>query len=354
MTKICTMGPLSESIRVEIVGDDSSACDEFVRNRPESRLCHLTQWSTMIARTFGHRAFYLAALEDNDVTGVLPLTLVKSRLFGTRMVSQAFSNYGGALATDLETLRRLVHRAVELASQHRCEQLELRNLSPVPEDLPAHTDKVCMHLSLTGDPDDQWSQFRPEIRNRVRKAQKLGLHAVFGGREMLREFYRVWTMRMQQLGTPAYSHRLFESILETFPGWATIGLVKLGNRTVGAGFFYVFNGLAQCRWASVDVSFNRQAPNVLLYWFAIRHYCQRGASAFDFGRSTLGSTQYEFKRRWGAKVVQLHYQYWTPPGAPLRLVKPDDPKYRRKTELWKRLPLWTTRLIGPVISRSLV
>ena len=353
MVNTCTTGLPSRSVRVEVVGDISSACDEFVRNRPEGKLCHLTQWSAMIARTFGHGVFYLAALEDNDVVGVLPLTLVSSRLFGTRMVSQAFSNYGGALATDPEILRCLVHRAVELASQHRCEQLELRNLSPVPGDLTARTDKVCMHLPLTRDADEQWSQFRPEIRNRVRKTQKLGLHAVLGGREMLREFYRIWTMRMRQLGTPAYSHRLFESILETFPEWATIGLVKFGNRTIGAGFFYVFNGLAQCRWAAVDVSFNKQAPNVLLYWSVIRHYCQQGASAFDFGRSTFGSTQYEFKRRWGAKVVQLHCQYWAPPGTPLSLVRPDDSRYRRRVEMWKRLPLWATRWMGPYISRSL-
>jgi lipid II:glycine glycyltransferase (peptidoglycan interpeptide bridge formation enzyme) len=158
---------------------------------------------------------------------------------------------------------------------------------------------------------------------------------------------------MRELGTPCYPRRLFESILEAFPDKAIVVVVRLKDQTVGGGFFYGFNGLAQCRWAATDVNYNRLAPNMLLYWAAIRHYCRRGESFFDFGRSTYESTQYEFKRRWGAEPVRLYYQHWMPPGASSSLVRPSDPKYRRKVEMWKKMPLWATRLVGPHISRCL-
>ena len=31
----------------------------------------------------------------------------------------------------------------------------------------------------------------------------------------------------------------------------------------------------------------------------------------------------------------------------------DNPKYRRAIELWRKLPLWVTRLIGPPLARSI-
>ncbi|GAH85602.1 unnamed protein product, partial [marine sediment metagenome] len=68
---------------------------------------------------------------------------------------------------------------------------------------------------------------------------------------------------------------------------------------------------------------------------------------------TAGSGNYEFKRRWRAEPVRLHYQYWVRPGTELSIVSPDNPKYRKKVQLWKKLPLWLTRLIGPRISRDL-
>jgi len=338
---------------VKTLDSYNKTVDDFVRHTPEGKICHLTEWGMMIAKTFGHRPLYLAAFKEDDVVGVLPLTLIKSKLFGNRIVSQAFSNYGGAIAADPDTQKCLVNRAVELTMEHSCAHLELRSLLPIGRHLSERTDKVCMHLPLASNPDDRWAQFRPEIRNRVRKANKAGLRTLLGGRDLLPDFYRVWTRRMRQLGTPAYPRRLFENILETFPKETTIGVAKLGHKTVGGGFFYCFNGLAQCRWAAVDISVNKLAPNILLYWSAIKHYCQEGASVFDFGRSTFGSPQYEFKRRWGPEVIHLHYAYWTPNGTPVAMVRPDDPRYSRKVRMWKKMPLWTTRLMGPMISRSL-
>jgi serine/alanine adding enzyme len=111
--------------------------------------------------------------------------------------------------------------------------------------------------------------------------------------------------------------------------------------------------LAQCRWAATDVAFNDLSPNILLYWSAISHYCQAGLRWFDFGRSTMDSSQYEFKRRWGARVVQLYYQYWSPSVHAMEPIRPDNPRYRRAVAVWRRLPLCLTRLVGPHVSRSL-
>jgi FemAB-related protein (PEP-CTERM system-associated) len=270
------------------------------------------------------------------------------------MVSQALSDYGGPLWEDNVVLDALYAQAVELALEYRCDSIEFRNTEPLPYDLSLRTDKMTMHLPLLSDPEELWNSFRPEIRNRVRKAEKSNLVAVDGGVELLDAFYSVWTVRMHQLGTPCYSRKILKSILEAFPNDSRIFLVYSNKVAVGAGLTTCFNGLADMQWVATLTNYNKFAPNNLLYWSVIRHYSLDGASWFDFGRCTVGGPTYEFKRRWGAKPVPLYYQYWIREGHQLSIASPENPKYKRKVELWKKLPLWTTRLLGPFVSRSLV
>lgn len=340
-------------MKVDICDSYNSECDQFVQQIPTAKLCHLSAWNEMVKRTFGHKSLYLVAREGGTVFGVLPLTHIRSRLFGDRIISQAFSNYGGPLTKSLAASKALCKRAVELATENGCESLELRNIDPVPYDFYLRTDKISMHLPLTSDVTELWRSLRPQIRNRVRKAEKSGIVTVSGGLELLKDFYRIWTIRIHQLGTPCYPRKLFIGIMEAFPDNCRIFLARLNNATVGAQFVYCFNGLVEVRWGACLAKYNHLAPFSLLFWSVAKHYCETKAKWLDFGTSTVNSSQYEFKKRWGATPIQLHYQYWTRPGHELSLVKPDNPKYWNKIEMWKKLPLWMTRLIGPQISRNL-
>ncbi len=309
----------------------------------------------MIEHTFGHQAFLLMARAAGNVHGVLPLVQVRSKFFGNRMISQAFSNYGGPVADGHAASVALYNRAVELAVEHGCESIEFRNTELIPYDLHLRVDKVCMRYPLVSDVDELWNSFssRSGVRNHVRKAQQFGITVVSGGEECLEEFYRVWAVRMRELGTPCYPRKLFCNILKAFPDNARIFLGRLKGRTIGARFTVSFNGLAQSRWGATLVKYNGTRVNHYLYWTVMKYYAEAGAKWFDFGRSSVGSTQYKFKKQWGTKPVPLYYQYWVRPGKEFSVVSPDAPKYRRKAELWKKLPLWMTRLIGPYIGRNL-
>jgi len=339
---------------ITVLTSSDPTCDKFVERMPNGSLEHLPLWSFMIEKTFGHKSFYLVAREGQEIRGILPLMQIRSRLFGNRMVSQAFSNYGGPLANEPDALEALYDHAVELATDRGCESIEFHNLVPLTYDLlQSRDDKITMHLPLMQDPDELWRSFRPEVRNQIRKAKKSHLVSICGGIELISDFWSLWSKRMHELGTPCYPRKLFYNIFQAFPKNVQIFLVQLDDLTVGGAFVYCYKGLVQIRWAATLIEYNRLCPNNLLYWSVMKHYCLAGASTFDFGRSTVGSTQHKFKKQWGAKPIQLYYQYWSPPEKQLSLITPDNPKYRKKVEMWKKLPLWMTRLAGPYISRSL-
>lgn len=333
-------------------GADAS-CGDFVRSMAGARLCHVPQWSKMVERVFKHKSHYLVARANGVVCGVLPLVHVRSRLFGNRLISQPFSDYGGPVVDNPAAIEALYERAVEIGNQYACDYIEFRNTLAMPQELYARTDKVCMHLPLTSDPDTVWTDLRPQIRNRIRQAEKSGITASNGRHELLDDFYRLWTIRMRELGTPCYSRELFRGILDTFADSSRIFLAHSDGKVAAAFFVYTFNNCAHSQWGAALRQYDSLSPNYLLNWSAIEFYCKAGMKSFDFGRSTRGSGQYTFKKRWKARPLPLNWQYWTRPGYVLSLAKPDSPKFARRVEMWKRMPLSLTRFIGPHISRNL-
>jgi serine/alanine adding enzyme len=341
-------------MNVEILKKPDSACDAFVVQRPDSKICHLPAWGAMVERVTGHKQFYLVARDANKVCGVLPLTHARSYLFGNRMISQGFSTYGGILADNQQARDALFEFAVEQAKQLNCESIEFRNTEPLPYDLHLREDKLTMLITLEGGAEHVWNNFRTEIRKQTRKAEKEGVVAVDGGAELLDDFYEIYSKKMHELGTPAFPRQLMAAMLQTFPENVRLFAARFGDKSVSAGLMTYFNGVAEIPWSAALGDYERLYSNRLLYWTIIKYYCDRGAKIFDFGRSSVDSGNYEFKRRWRAEPVRLYYQYWIHPGHKLSIISPDNPKFNKKVEMWKRLPLWTARMLGPYISRNLL
>ena len=70
----------------------------YVKNTPAASMYHALEWRDVLQRAFGHRSWYLMALDDGKARGVLPLVEMKSLLFGHFFVSLPFLDYGGILA----------------------------------------------------------------------------------------------------------------------------------------------------------------------------------------------------------------------------------------------------------------
>lgn len=325
------------------------ACNAFVARSSHGRMCHLPEWNRMMARVLHYKDFYLVARQDQEILGVLPLVQVRSRLFGNRMISQPLSNYGGPLTQSPEVREALYLRSVDLAKELHCESIEFRNETPIAHDLSCREGKMCMVLPLTVDPQELWKSFDPKVRNQVRKAEKSNIICTSGGLEHLDVFYDLYSLRMHQLGTPAYSKKIMAAILHAFPQDSRIFIVSLEDRPIGAGFICSYNQFVEIIWAATLVEFNSLCPNNLLYWKVMEHYCLAGAKTFDFGRCTVESNTYRFKKQWGSQPVPLFYQSWHA-REKFEDISLANASFQRKVEMWKRLPLWLARWAGPTIS----
>lgn len=160
---------------------DGATWDDFVARAPDGTVAHRWAWMQIVPAAYGHQAIPLAAVRDGALVGVLPLVLLRSRLFGRHLVSMPFLDYGGlCTAGDHLVERALVAAAVDLARSNRA-KLELRHLSDRSVDLPASLHKVTMMLDLSGGEDAVWRRIRSNRRGQVRKAQRNGLVASVHG-----------------------------------------------------------------------------------------------------------------------------------------------------------------------------
>lgn len=346
---------MTSPIKREIVLSDSGhqpLWDRYVQRSANATVCHLFGWQSVIEAAYGHRTFYLMTKNGDTVTGIFPLVQVKG-LFGSSLTSMPFMDYGGVCADSHEIAQALLDHAIHLTRERRCRALEIRQMVPLVREGIPWSDKVTMLLDLSGGIDVLWRSLPAKVRNQVRKAEKSGLSMITGGVELLDEFYKVFAVNMRDLGSPVHSLTFFREMGTALGHQMRVLLVRDGSSTVGGAVCLFFKDTMLVPWASSLRASFAKCPNNLLYWEAIQYGCKHGYRMFDFGRSTVGSGTFEFKKQWGARPLSLPWRLVTLDGRSGSTVSANDRKYRWLAALWRRLPVGVSTIIGPRLRKHL-
>jgi FemAB-related protein (PEP-CTERM system-associated) len=324
--------------------------DRFVEHHPSSTVGHLSAWGRIVEQTYGHEPVYLSAEEDGEIVGVLPLVMMKSRLFGRRLVSMPFLDYGGILASPGRGIEQaLVDVARRTARDLGAATIGLRQFDRVDLPDPVSEERVTMLLELTTEAA-VWTALPSERRNRVRKGEKNGLLPAWCGAEALGAFYEVFAINMRDLGSPVHSRRFFDAMLAELGGTARVLLVRdPGGRALGAAVCLFYRDTIMVPWVSSLREAFALCPNFVLYWEVIRLGCRNGYRVLDLGRSFKHAGTFEFKRQWGARPHVLPWLFIdvVPGAAPS--VDQDRSRFDRLIELWKRVPVPVANVVGPWI-----
>lgn len=327
---------------------------------PERGVCfeHDPRWLAVLEAGLGHEAVVMVARgQDGAIRGYLPLAMVRSRLFGRFLVSLPYLNRAGVVADDQAVAAALFERAVELAEQRDADYLELRHGAHAiqhPQVTHDKAEKVRMVLRLAENEAALWTSLDAKVRNQVRKGDKSELTIRWGGAELLEDFYRVFARNMRDLGTPVYPRKLFAAILQQFPQEAELVVVRHAGAPAAAALLLhdPVERLTQVPSASCLREFNVMNANMWMYHRLLCRAIERGSELFDFGRSSEGSGTWRFKKQWGAEARPTVWQVHLRRGE-VNAVRPEHPRFRRRIEAWQKLPVWVTRLVGPVVVRGI-
>ena len=306
---------------------------------------HLSGWSRAVERGCGQRARTLVAERaDGSLAGMLPLTEMRSALFGRALVSTGFGVGGGVLGDAVEPL---ASGAWELAQRLGCPSVELRG-GPVPDGWSVDD---TTYLGFVRDlADDPLAAIPRKQRAEVRRSLTLDLEVAVGhDAAALGEHYRVYAESVRNLGTPVFPRELFSSIVNDLD--ADVLTIRHQGKAVASVLSLYHAGTVYPYWGGGTAAARGLRANDRMYLALMEHARARGMTRFDFGRSKAGTGPAAFKKNWGFTPEPLAYARRS--DGPAREVNPLSPKYRLMVAGWKRLPLPVATTLGPLLSRGL-
>jgi len=346
---------LGHSVRAADLADGATRrrIDGFVAERAGS-LFHRPAWLMAVEAGTGQRAAGLVCERLGVITGWLPLTEVRSALFGKALVSSGFGVGGGIIAESEAAARALASAAEARARAGGFATIELRG-GPIPQGWEAWSDRHCGFARPLAPSDEaELAAIPRKARAEVRKGLAMGHRVTIGSAASdLAAHYACYSASVRNLGTPVFPRRLFAAMLDAFPDASDILTVWAGERPLASVLSFYHAGAVMPFWGGGVFAARAARANEVMYYALMGHARSRGMARFDFGRSKTGSGPYHFKKNWGFVPEPLTYGAWTVAGAPARRADPTDAAYSRKIALWKRLPLPIANTLGPWIARGL-
>jgi FemAB-related protein (PEP-CTERM system-associated) len=330
---------------------DATSWDSFVLSHAEGTFFHRIGWHSIFQHIFKLDPRYLVAERNSHIVGVLPLVLQRSRLFGDALMAAPFCVEGGPLAVDDETDAALTSTALALQTETNVPYLEFRSRRAthgwtVKKDLYA-----TFSRPLSADDHENLTAIPRKQRAIVRKTMDSGL--VSESEDGIDNTFRVYSESVRNLGTPVFPKRYFSALRKTFGNDCDTLVVKDNGIPISAVMNFYHRDTVLPYYGGGTKLARRNGANDFLYWEVMRRSAARGYRKFDFGRSKAGTGAFSFKKNWGFVPEWLEYEYHFLPGQTMPDKNPLNPKYSRKIEAWKKLPLPIANFIGPWLIRGL-
>lgn len=326
--------------------------DEYAFKHPDSTFYHLIGWKKVVENNYGHEPIYISAKEDNNIRGILPLFLMRSKVFGNKLVSVPFGPYGGICADDENIKHKLLVEAINIVHEKGLDFLELRDLKDYQNDkLITNKSYVTNYIDLEKEPQNVWEKIKRDRQRNINKAVKNGLKLNWSA--TIEDFYMIHSNTMRDMGTPYHDINFFRKILNEFPNHTKVLTVSFNGQLIGCQLLFIFKNVIIAAWGSSPDKYKNYYPDQFTVWEVIKYGCTNGYDHFDFGRCLCDTGAYGYKERWGGYSKQLYYQYYLNKSKMMPDTSQTNSKRKRFADIWRKMPIFMTDKLGPRIRKNI-
>lgn len=326
--------------------------DSYITSSENSTFFHMSGWKKIVEDALGHDVHYYYYEQEGKIKGVLPLTHVKSMLFGNALISSAFCVYGGIVADNQQIFDELDQFACQLADKLGVDYLEFRYKSVQVQDRPRKQLYVTFRKDMYEDVERNMQSIPRKQRAMIRYGIEVGLTSQVD--LDVDDFYFLYSQSVRNLGTPVLPKKYFQVLKDVFGDNCEILTVKDrdGNSISSVMSFYFKDEILPYYGGGGPLARQLKA-NDFMYWEVMKRAVNRGVKIFDFGRSKEGTGSYRFKKHWGFEPQALSYEYYLVKTDNIPDVNPLNPKYQYFIAAWKKLPLVVSQVVGPFLAKNL-
>jgi FemAB-related protein (PEP-CTERM system-associated) len=317
----------------------------------------LDPWLGFARQVYGFPVYRIVSQRNDEVDGWMALVRVRHPVFGDYLITSPFGSYGGFAYSSVTARDVLLDKARGLANDLGVDHVNVR-FEAGDEIPPAgwiqHPLYATYRLDLVPDPDKLMSAYSSDHRNHIRKSFKKGFSINFGHLDLLDEAYEGLARSMHEIGSPYHSKFYLRTMAESLGGALEFAVLYSPQHEIaGAGAFIFHGELVTNLHANILRRFRPDYAGEFLYWSAIERYCRKGCNVFDLGRSLIGSGNEVFKMKWKPRRQLLAYWYALMPDHVIPELNQKSPKFQIVIWLWKRMPAFIVRLIGPFFIKGL-
>ena len=318
----------------------------------------LDPWSELVRQTYGYEIHSFEAVQNDEVTGILVVTHVRHPANGSYLATSPFGSYGGFVYKSIEARDALLNEACMLSDELRVKYCVIRfvedeNPAPVPwTQNPIYS---TFQIDLPDNAEELWGRFGSQHRKHTRQALKKGFEIQFGHLELLDDAYEALAQSMHELGSPYHSKDYLQRMATLLGDELEFVVVRdAQGKLAGTAVLIYQDGVATNLHANILNDFRSTYAGEFLYWSILEHYCQKGLQVCDMGRSLNGSGNETYKMKWRPRKVPLAYWYYLPKGGPIPELNQRSERFQFAIQLWKLLPRFMVRALGPYLIRGIV
>ena len=356
----------------KLTAERENELKDFVEGGDSSRIQHSIEFKRALEKTYGNcRGKYYILSKNGRIEALFPFFIVKSGLFGNRMISVPFLDVGGFLGDyDESDIAELIG-AIKKDCGKKLKHIEIRTNSLMPDfeknrkilaDLGFSEDsgRQQMIIELTGE-EDLWKRFHKHTRNEIRKAEGSGLKInPIENENEIKGFYGLYSREMRNFGTPQHSLKFFRNIFSAMREKSAGFNCYHEGKLIASLILFFQNRHAYVAFNVSEPKFRIFKPNDLLYWTAIKFCMHKGAKYLDIGqieqnvsKDSKAYSLYKFKKKWLGREYARSYFYLSMKEGEKESARENMEKYKRFRALWKKLPAFAVKIIGPRICAQL-
>ncbi len=381
-------------VKIELLSLEDLHLSSFLEKN-DHLLLHTSAYGRFISSAFHCKYHFVAAIENDTIMTLLPLVEVKSSIFGKRIISAPYLEYGG-FAGDEKSLP-LILQWLNQKYKSSYEYLEIRGgLESFDSSLSSLTIKKNFYKRfvldlrvprpLSVDPLSSSSGTKPNTqqniessifntvtfssgslsavqffrshiqdskRKAINKAKRSNVEVKDVPVADLDDFYDLYCRNMRRFGSPPYSKTYFKKFYELLvkPGLGKIYGAYIDGKIVAALLGLCYRDRVHIIIAVSDERSREHRPNDAVHSEFIEWSIENQFHFFDFGRVREESGQFEYKQKWGPALLDLpsYFVMWNGKDIP----EVDPKKYDLAVRLWRFLPLPVTKMIGHKLRKEL-
>ncbi len=330
--------------------------NELVKADKNSTIFSFYEWCSIIEDIQKQRC---VGIKNGDT--ILPLTLVKSAIFGNRLISVPFADYGGPVTKNFDEneFSIVIEKIKELAESLDVDYVEIRAPNPtfenslLREKFEKRVDYYTFKIPLDVSEEELNNFIGKNRRYELRKSKLNGVEfRVAESIKDLKIFYELYLKTMKKLGSPPQPLVYFESLWKHFsPNQITVPFAVYKQKVIASGVFLHYNSLVHHLYSCSLEEYYGLGSNEYILWNMMLKGKKMGYKLLDMGRTRKDSGVWNYKQKWNGMMVEIPYYYYF---LNKKLYQRDEERFSKLSDLWRRyMPNHLAKIIGPWVIKQI-